>query len=67
MASERPSYGARRPMPTFLAQLVATRQRAPQTRAGRRVAPAEAVAAYGTACNAVLPTEMPGSVLRRSV
>jgi hypothetical protein len=35
-----------RPLPAFLAHLVATAQHAPQTRTLRRAAPAEAAAAY---------------------
>ena len=44
--SERPLSASRRPVAAFVAQLIATRQRAPQTRARRRAHPAEAVAAY---------------------
>src|SRR5258707_15366242 len=62
--SEGPREGLHRPTPAFLAHLAATRQRAPQTRAGRRVEPAEAVAVYGAA---LVPTAMTGRVFRRSV
>lgn len=54
----------RRPATAFLAHLAATRQRAPQTRAGRRADPAEAVATYGAA---LVPPAMTGRVFRRSV
>ena len=63
-ASERPRYDARRPAAAFLAHLVATGQRAPQTRAGRRADPADAAAAYGTA---LIPAPMMGGLLRRCV
>ena len=38
---------APRPDPTFLAQLIATADQAPQTRSLRRASPADAQAAYG--------------------
>jgi hypothetical protein len=38
-----------RPSPAFLAQLIATAQHAPQTRARGRVAPADAIAHYTSA------------------
>ena len=63
-ADEAPRQTGERPMSAFLAQLVATRQRAPQTRAGRRTEPAEAAATYD-ATLIVLPAK--GRLLRRSV
>jgi len=63
-ASDGRREGSPRPAPAFVAQLAATRQRAPQTRAGRRADPAEAVAAYGAA---LVPPAMTGRVFRRSV
>ena len=56
--------GSERPMSAFLAQLVATRQRAPQTRAGRRAEPAEAAETYEATL--IIPP-VKGRVLRRSV
>jgi hypothetical protein len=53
-----------RPAPAFLAHLAATRQRAPQTRAGRRVDPLEAAAAYGAM---LVPETITGRVFRRWV
>jgi hypothetical protein len=41
------SFAASRPHAGFIAHLAATRAQAPQTRARRRAAPAEAIAAYG--------------------
>jgi len=46
---ERIPIGTRRPVAAFLAQLIATRQLAPQTRARRRADPAEALVAYRAA------------------
>jgi hypothetical protein len=46
-----------RPLPTFLAQLIATAQHAPQTRARGRIAPADAVARYTSAVSASVPTQ----------
>ena len=46
-----------RPSPTFLAQLIATAQRAPQTRARGRAAPAEAIAHYASAVSVSAPTK----------
>lgn len=63
-ANEGPRESPRRPATAFLAHLAATRQRAPQTRAGRRADPVEAAAAYGAML--VSPT-MIGRVFRRSV
>jgi hypothetical protein len=63
-AGEGPHESPRRPAPAFLAHLAAARQRAPQTRAGRRADPAEAAAAYGAA---LVPPAMAGRVFRRSV
>lgn len=45
-ASESTILSARRPYAAFLAHLIATDRQAPQTRARRRAAPAEAVAIY---------------------
>ncbi|WP_428698824.1 hypothetical protein [Stappia sp.] len=42
-------YGFHRPNAGFIAQLIATREQLPQTRARRRAAPAEAIDAYRTA------------------
>jgi hypothetical protein len=44
-----------RPRADFLAQLIATSARAPQTRLRRRAAPAEAVAAYGAGARSAMP------------
>ncbi len=64
VASSDPSHAThRRPQPAFLAHLVAVKQRAPQTRAGRRAEPAEAAAIYGAAL--VPPSATLGSTLRR--
>jgi hypothetical protein len=46
-----------RPSPAFLAQLIATAQHAPQTRARGRIAPAEAIAHYTSAVGANAPTQ----------
>lgn len=46
-----------RPSPAFLAQLIATAQHAPQTRARGRAEPAEAVAHYASAVSAGAPTQ----------
>ncbi len=43
------------PCAAFLAHLIATAQRAPQTRARRRAEPADACAAYATASTAAIP------------
>ena len=45
-ASERAPRVARHPAAGFLAQLIATRMQAPQTRARRRAEPEEAMAVY---------------------
>jgi hypothetical protein len=45
----------RLPCAAFLAHLIATTQRAPQTRARRRAEPADACAAYATASTAAIP------------
>jgi hypothetical protein len=47
--NERQSIARLRPVAAFVAQLIATRQLAPQTRAKRRAHPAEASAAYRAA------------------
>jgi hypothetical protein len=45
-ASERSFAQSRHPAAPFLAQLIATRMQAPQTRARRRVGPQEAISVY---------------------
>ena len=42
-----PKSAVPRPDPTFVAQLIATADQAPQTRSLRRASPAEAQSAYG--------------------
>jgi len=44
-----------RPSPAFLAQLIATAQHAPQTRARGRIAPADAIAHYASAISVSVP------------
>jgi len=44
--NERATMPARRPSAAFVAQLIATRMQAPQTRARRRAEPEEAMAVY---------------------
>ena len=46
-AGDRPRAQPRHPSAPFLAQLIATRMHAPQTRARRRAEPAAAIGAYG--------------------
>jgi hypothetical protein len=46
-----------RPSPAFLAQLIATAQHAPQTRARSRIAPADAIAHYTNALSVRAPTQ----------
>ena len=46
-AADRATARTRHPQAPFLAQLIATQMHLPQTRARRRVEPAEAIAAYG--------------------
>jgi hypothetical protein len=46
-----------RPSTAFLAQLIATAQQAPQTRARGRVAPADAIAHYTSALSVSAPTQ----------
>jgi hypothetical protein len=46
-----------RPSPAFLAQLIATAQHAPQTRARGRIAPADAIAHYTSAVSVSAPTQ----------
>jgi hypothetical protein len=46
-----------RPSPAFLAQLIATAQHAPQTRARGRIAPLDAIARYSSAVSASVPTQ----------
>jgi hypothetical protein len=53
----------RRPCPTFLAQLIATAQNAPQTRERRRAEPAEALSCYA----AKTATARAGATLVRSL
>ena len=65
IAADEASHPAgERPISAFLAQLVATSQRFPQTRAGRRVEPAEAAETYEAA---LMVPPAKGCVLRRSV
>jgi hypothetical protein len=56
---EQPETSPRRsprPSPAFLAQLIATAQHAPQTRARGRIAPADAIAHYTSAASVSAPT-----------
>ena len=46
-----------RPSPAFLAQLIATAQRAPQTRARSRAEPADAIARYTSAARMSVPAK----------
>jgi len=46
-----------RPSPAFLAQLIATAQHAPQTRARGRAEPTDAIARYTSAARASAPTQ----------
>jgi hypothetical protein len=46
-----------RPSPAFLAQLIATAQHAPQTRARGRAEPAEAIAHYTSAASVSAPAK----------
>jgi hypothetical protein len=60
IAPSRPEGSLRRstrPSPAFLAQLIATAQHAPQTRARGRIAPADAIAHYTSAPGASAPTQ----------
>lgn len=52
----------RRPLSAFVAQLIATQRREPQTRERRRAEPADAIARYASASAA--PTVRPPVVLR---
>ncbi len=61
-ASERTRL-SRRPNAAFLAQLIATRQQAPQTRVRRRAEPAEAIAIYGETIKRA-PADIGGIVAR---
>jgi hypothetical protein len=45
-----------RPSPAFLAQLIATAQHAPQTRARGRITPADAIAHYTNGVSVSIPT-----------
>ena len=47
--AERAGTASRRPLAAFVAQLIATQTRAPQTRVRRRAEPGEVLAVYGTA------------------
>ena len=47
-----------RPSPAFLAQLIATAQQAPQTRARGRIAPADAIARYTSAVSVSAATQI---------
>jgi hypothetical protein len=47
VSGDRSLPRTRTPAAPFLAQLIATRMQAPQTRARRRAAPEDAIAAYG--------------------
>src|SRR5882724_1020369 len=51
-------YRSARPSPAFLAQLIATAQQAPQTRARGRIAPADAIARYTSAVSVSAPTQI---------
>src|SRR5262249_11505116 len=55
--SERTQRRSTRPSPAFLAQLIATAQHAPQTRARGRIAPADAIAHYTSAISASVPRQ----------
>jgi hypothetical protein len=46
-----------RPSPAFLAQLIATAQHAPQTRARGRAEPADAIAHYTSVVSASVPAK----------
>jgi len=61
-AAARPPLN--RPRADFVAQVIATKMEAPQTRARRRAEPDAAAAAYGTHSRAAPPS---GSALSRSV
>lgn len=54
------AYRGPRPSPAFLAQLIATAQHAPQTRARSRIAPADAIARYAHAASASTPSSARG-------
>jgi hypothetical protein len=53
--SERPAQSTRHPSAPFVAQLIATRMQAPQTRARRRAEPDEATAVYRSMTKPVSP------------
>ena len=60
IASSQPESRLRRstrPSPAFLAQLIATAQHAPQTRARGRIAPADAIAHYTSAVSVSVSTQ----------
>ena len=60
VASSQPESSLRRsmrPSPAFLAQLIATAQHAPQTRARGRIAPADAIAHYTSAVSVSVSTQ----------
>jgi hypothetical protein len=65
--SDRPATqlrAVRRPNADFVAHLIATRGRAPQTRTHRRAESAEAIAAYGVVGESPAPS---GRALSRSL
>jgi hypothetical protein len=60
IASSQPESSLRRstrPSPAFLAQLIATAQHAPQTRARGRIAPADAIAHYTSTVSVSVSTQ----------
>jgi len=66
VATHKPiGHVAGRPVAAFLAHLVATGQRAPQTRVLRRTAPAEAASVYGAMLNARRPMVSAGGFFGR--
>jgi len=64
VAAARPAARASRPLAPFLAHLIATSRRLPQTTLKRRTAPETAISAYGTA--AARPAYA-GAAVRRSI
>jgi hypothetical protein len=58
--SERAPRVTRHPSSSFLAQLIATRMQAPQTRARRRAEPGEASAVYRSMTKPVVPRRVFG-------
>jgi hypothetical protein len=53
--AESKSFPAQRPLASFLAHLIATREQVPQTRERRRADPAHAVATYAAAAALAAP------------